>query len=71
MKAVAELKSSTSLSELLDEYNQRVELKKQMVGTLYPDIVTNEMYAIDERFSEISKICEQNKKYLLEKWKIS
>lgn len=71
MRAIEQLRRSNSIKELKSEYDLRARLRREMVGTLYPDILASQMKELDERYTELSRICEENKTYLLEKWKTS
>lgn len=45
--------NSLSIKELQQEISERVELRKQMAGNLYPSILSDEIYAINNRILEI------------------
>ncbi len=51
------------LEDLDHEIDVRRNLIKEMVGTLYPDIVANEIYRLARRRVEILSIVELNYEY--------
>ena len=51
------------LEELDEAIKSRQELRDQMVGTLYPGIVQDEIYRLTRRRTEIERIVKKNKDY--------
>lgn len=63
MKSIEDVLKLTSLAELKKEVEIRKDLIKQMVGTVYPSIVSNEIEKINERYSEIYWHIKENIDY--------
>lgn len=53
MKNINEAIQLNSIEEIEEEIKQRKELGKQMVGQLYPSILMDEIYKLNERLWNI------------------
>ena len=49
MKHINEALQLTSVEEIEEEIKQRKELRATMVGQLYPSILTDEIYKLNEK----------------------
>lgn len=63
MKSINIAEKSHSLEELDNEIKERQELRNQMVGTLYPGIVQDEIFRLVKRRVEIESIVRINYEY--------
>lgn len=55
MKDITEVLKSESLEEIQAEIQERKDLRNQMVGNLYPAVITDEIQKLNFRCSEIQK----------------
>lgn len=53
MKNIEEAIQLNSIDEIEEEIKQRKELRSTMVGQLYPSILTDEIYKLNEKLSDI------------------
>ena len=56
MKDIKDALQLVDLKEIQQEINERRELIRQMVGSLYPSIIYDEIFKLNYRYSEIKNV---------------
>jgi len=60
MKYIKDALLLDSLEEIKEEIKERQELKKLMVGQLYPSILTDEIYQLNMKYRIVLDLNKQN-----------